>query len=141
MRITETKLKRIIRKIILENEMMDDQMQMPSIEMRSGSLSPHKIFDVIKKRMRYANSDIVRQVNESFTKDLSQMQMEEPHLVQPFMEFVSFCNRYCDDVHCGPQNPPQGNNWQQNETMMAQEGSKLGFSIADCSVICVEILG
>ena len=100
-----------------------------------------QLFDVIKKRMRYANSDIVRQVNGSYTKDLSQMQMEEPHLVQPFMEFVSFCNRYCDDVHCGPQNPPQGNNWQQNEKMMAQEGSKLGFSIADCSVICVEILG
>ena len=146
MRITETKLKRIIRKIIVENEMLDNQLQMAPPLRGSGALSPDQIFDVIKQRMRYANSEIVRGINQSVASSFLEMsKSRDPlvaDLVQPFMEFVNFCNRYCDNVHCGPSKPSKGqNNWQQNETAMAEEGSKLGFSTSDCSVICVEVLG
>ena len=145
MQITETKLKRIIRKIILENEMLDDQLQMaPELE-GSGMFSPDQIFNVIKRRMRYANSEIVREVNQSTASSFSEMSGSgdayDSDLVQPFMEFVDFCNRYCQHVHCGPSRPPKGqNNWQQNETAMAKEGKQLGFSVADCTFICVELL-
>ena len=145
MRITESKLKRVIRKIILENEMLDDELQ-PAPPLRGkGRFSPDQIFNVVKKRMRFANTELLRKVNNSISSSFSEMSestdSREAALVQPFMDFVIFCNRFCDNVHCGPSRPPKGqNNWQQNETVMAVEGKKLGFSVADCTFICVELM-
>lgn len=121
MRVTKSQLRKVIRSVILENEMSN--MQSGSIRM---SIQPLEIYDIVKDNLRYsASTEILKQIT-SYGEEFETVS-NEPE----FMEFVEFCNEYYEKVYAGK------GDWRSREPEMQAKATSLNISISDCISILV----
>lgn len=121
MRVTESQLRKIIRSVVLENDMMN--MQNVPAKM---NISTEEIYELVDTHLKYtAATEVLKNITQH--NDDHDMIINE----KGFIEFAKFCNEYNDEVFAG------ASDWRSKEPEMQAKATALGISVSDVITILV----